>query len=85
MGKHSVKCSGCKREINLQLQVAAKKEAEDLYCRAAQFMAERKPREAATAFIDGINLFYTAAAPPHRSTHIAQESLRTCLAAIGHI
>lgn len=85
MSTLSAKCSGCKRAINLQLQVATKKEAEDLYCRAAQFMAERKPREAAIAFINGINLFYTAAVPPHRSTHIAQESLRTCLAAIGHI
>lgn len=67
------------------MQIATKKAAEDLYCRAAQLMADRKPREAAIAFIDGINLFHTVAVPPHRSTHIAQESLRTCMAVIGHI
>lgn len=84
-GKRSVTCAGCKCQINLQMQIATKTAAEDLYCQAAQMMADRKPREAAIAFITGINLFYTAAVPPHRSTHIAQESLRTCLTAIGRV
>lgn len=85
MGKHSVKCTGCKCEINLQMQIASKNAAEDLYRQAAQLMDERKTRHAAIAFIDGINLFYKVAVPPHRSTHIAQESLRTCLGTIGRV
>lgn len=36
-------------------------------------------------FIRGINLFYTVAVPPHRDTHIAQESLRQCFAVVGDI
>lgn len=83
--KCRTKCGGCKCDVNLEPQIATKRAAEDLYSQAAQSMVDRNPRAAAIAFINGINLFYTVAAPPHRSTHIAQESLRTCLAAIGHI
>lgn len=70
---------------NLEVQIAALATAEDLYQTAAEHMDREQLNEAAKFFIDGINLFYSVATPPHRDTHIAQESLRVCLSNIGHI
>lgn len=42
---------------------------------------KENPAEAIKAFVAGINLFYSVAVPPHRDTHIAQESLRVCFSA----
>lgn len=60
-------------------------QVEHLYKTAAELMDGNRLNEAARTFIDGINMFYEVAAPPHRDTHIAQESLRTCLSNIGKI
>lgn len=70
---------------NLEVQIATLTTAEDLYRTAAEYMDKDELKEAAKIFIDGINLFYSVATPPHCDTHIAQESLRVCLANIGHI
>lgn len=70
---------------NLETQIATLSTAEKLYQTAAEYMHKDQLRDAAKTFIDGINLFYSVAAPPHRDTHIAQESLRVCLSNIGHI
>lgn len=70
---------------NLEVQIATLTTAEDLYQTAAQSMDKGELKEAAKIFIDGINLFYSVATPPHRDTHIAQESLRVCLSNIGHV
>lgn len=70
---------------NLEVLIATLTTAEDLYRTAAECMDRGELKEAAKIFIDGINLFYSVATPPHRDTHIAQESLRVCLGNIGHI
>lgn len=70
---------------NLEVQIAALAKAEDLYRAGAEFMDENRLTEAAKTFIKGINLFYSVAVPPHRDTHIAQDSLRVCLSNIGRI
>lgn len=83
--KKIVKCPQCKEQTNLEVQIAALKTAEDLYGTAAEYMDRDQLQDAAKTFIEGINLFYSVATPPHRDTHIAQESLRVCLSNIGHI
>lgn len=83
--KKSVKCPKCNGTTNLEIQIATLTKAEDLYRAAAEYMDENRLKEAAKTFIDGINLFHTVAVPPHRDTHIAQESLRVCLSNIGRI
>lgn len=70
---------------NLEVQIAALVTAEDLYKTAAEFMDREQLREATQSFIDGINLFYSVAVPPHLDTHIAQQSLQICFSNIGHI
>lgn len=70
---------------NLEVQIATLARAEDYYRTAAEYMDREQLCDAAKTFIDGINLFYSVATPPHRDTHIAQESLRVCLSNIGHI
>lgn len=83
--KKSVTCPKCKAATNLEVQIATLTTAEDFYQRAAEHMDSNQLKEAAKLFIDGINLFYSVAAPPQRDTHIAQESLRVCLSNIGLI
>lgn len=70
---------------NLEIQVAALHQAETLYQKAAILMDRDQLTDAANTFIDGINLFYSVAIPPHHDTHIAQESLRVCLSNIGQL
>lgn len=81
----SVKCPKCKEQTNLEVQIVTLKRAENLYQTAAEHMDRDQLQDAANVFIEGINLFYSVAIPPHRDTHIAQESLRVCLSNIGHI
>lgn len=70
---------------NLETHIATLTTAEELYRTAAEYMENDQLRDAAKSFIEGINLFYSVATPPHRDTHIAQESLRVCLSNIGRI
>ena len=70
---------------NLEVQIATLATAENLYRTAAEHMDREQLKEAAKLFIDGINMFYSVATPPHRDTIIAQDSLRVCLSNIGHI
>lgn len=70
---------------NLEVQIATLTTAEDYYRIGAEYMDKDELRDAAKSFIEGINLFYSVATPPHKDTHIAQESLRVCLSNIGHI
>lgn len=80
-----IKCPKCKQETNLEIQVTTMHQAEALYQKAARFMDKEQLREATNTFIDGINLFYSVAQPPHHDTHIAQDSLRVCLSNIGRL
>lgn len=80
-----MKCQQCKEQTNLEVQIATLKSAEDLYRTAAEYMDRDQLQDAAKTFVEGINMFYSVATPPHRDTHIAQESLRVCLSNIGRI
>lgn len=83
--KKSVKCPECKDITNLEVQIATLKTAEDHYRAAAECMDREELKAAAELFTNGINLFFSVATPPHRDTHIAQESLRICLSNIGRL
>lgn len=83
--ERSVKCPQCKEISNLEVQIATLFTAEDLYRIGAEHMDKEQLKEAAKFFIDGINMFYSVAVPPHRDTYTAQDSLRVCLSNIGHI
>lgn len=41
--------------------------------------------DSVSSLCKGVDLFYEVATPPHRETHLAQESLRVCFAAAGNI
>lgn len=75
-----IKCIGCNQLVDLQQQIDTLRQAENLYSEAAELIEVGRKSDAATLLFDGINLFYSVAIPPHRSTHIAQETLRVCLA-----
>ena len=49
------------------------------------FLQDQKTQEAIQEFTNGIDLFYTIAIPPHKNTHIAEESLRSCKADQGTV
>lgn len=81
MGKDkTLKCIGCNQNVDLQVQIDTLTEVETLYRNGAELIDVGNCQDAGDVLFDGINLFYTVAIPPHRSTHIAQEALRKCLA-----
>lgn len=49
-----------------------------------QFNQAENVRDAIRSFKGGIELFHKVALPPHKDLHIAQESLRACLATAGN-
>lgn len=49
-----------------------------------QFNQGENVRDAIRSFKGGIELFHKVALPPHKDLHIAQESLRACLATAGN-
>ncbi|XP_032526792.2 SET and MYND domain-containing protein 4 isoform X2 [Danaus plexippus] len=54
------------------------------YEAGAKLMEQQRPQDAIEIFSKAIDCFYDFAMPPHRETHIAQESLRSCYATFGN-
>lgn len=51
----------------------------------ARFMDEENAAEAIDLMTSSIDDFHEVARCPHKETHLAQESLRTCFACSGNI
>lgn len=48
-------------------------------------MEEERAEEAIAAICAGIDKFHETGIAPHRDTHLAQEALRSCIAAFGNV
>lgn len=48
-------------------------------------MDEERPDEAISTLSEAVDRFHAVARPPHKETHIAQESLRSCYAAGSNV
>lgn len=79
------KCYKCKKNADFESTFKILRQCEDLYDEGAKKMTQERLGEAVQSFSKGINLFYQVAVPPHKSTHVAEESVRTCLADFGNI
>ncbi|XP_069365158.1 SET and MYND domain-containing protein 4 isoform X1 [Maniola hyperantus] len=55
------------------------------YQEGAKQMDIELPKEAIQTLSDAVDSFHKIARPPHRETHIAQESLRSCYATEGNV
>ncbi|KAG5667579.1 hypothetical protein PVAND_015556 [Polypedilum vanderplanki] len=83
-GKNS-KCAKCKKNVSLQMSLSVLNEAEEKFKKGAEAMDIENIEAAINAFITGIEMFHKVAVPPHKDLHIAQESLRACIAASGNV
>lgn len=79
-----IKCPMCKNTVDIKIQIDILRKCEMLYTEGAGLIEADKIVEAKERLALGINMFHKIAPPPHRDTHIAQESLRTCLADNGN-
>lgn len=79
-----IKCPMCKNTVDIKIQIDILHKCELLYTEGAGLIEADKIMEAKERLTLGINMFHKIAAAPHRDTHIAQESLRTCLADNGN-
>ncbi|CAH2245193.1 jg260 [Pararge aegeria aegeria] len=55
------------------------------YQNGAKLIDQELPSEAIRTLSGAVDSFYKIARPPHRETHIAQESLRSCYATEGNV
>ncbi|CAH4038989.1 unnamed protein product [Pieris brassicae] len=81
------KCSKCSTVIDpklIKLCMENIDECQTLYQEGAKLM-DQENLDAVSSLCKGVNLFHEVATPPHRDTHLAQESLRVCFAASGNI
>ncbi|XP_053690963.1 SET and MYND domain-containing protein 4 [Sabethes cyaneus] len=76
----TVKCWKCKKTVNLDASIKILNQCEELYASGAKMMEEERTEEAIELLCRGITLFHQIAVPPHKPTHMAEESLRVCFA-----
>ncbi|XP_058062549.1 SET and MYND domain-containing protein 4 [Anopheles bellator] len=82
-GQHQAKCTLCKKQVNLEPGLRMVETALDLYTSGAEMMANEQIDQAIELLTRGINIFMQVAVPPHKPTHVAEESLRVCFADKG--
>ncbi|XP_055636198.1 SET and MYND domain-containing protein 4 isoform X2 [Toxorhynchites rutilus septentrionalis] len=78
------KCWRCKRNVSLETSIRMLRECEEIYTEGAKLMEDERADEAINLLSKGIELFYQIAVPPHKPTHVAEESLRVCFADQGN-
>ncbi|XP_035794036.1 SET and MYND domain-containing protein 4-like [Anopheles albimanus] len=78
--KRSTKCSKCKKQVNLEPSMKMVDASEQLYASAAEMITNERIDEAVELLTNGLKMFAQVAVPPHKPTHIAEESLRVCFA-----
>ncbi|CAH0716358.1 unnamed protein product, partial [Brenthis ino] len=82
------RCPKCSTSISEDLK---KEYSEDIkrcllqYQEGATFMEEENAEEAIKTLSEAVDRFHSVARPPHKDTHIAQESLRSCFAARSNV
>ncbi|XP_060809650.1 SET and MYND domain-containing protein 4 [Amyelois transitella] len=84
----SNRCPKCSTAIEREIvksNLEAVQKCIDLYQEGARLMDEGRTEEATESMCNGIDLFHEVARPPHRDTHLAQESLRACFATAGNV
>ncbi|CAG4941880.1 unnamed protein product [Colias eurytheme] len=82
------KCSKCSVPIDpklIKIYLDNIDDCSSLYQEGAKLMEEEKAQEAISKLCKGVNLFHEIAKPPHKDTHLAQESLRSCFATSGNV
>ncbi|CAH2035098.1 unnamed protein product, partial [Iphiclides podalirius] len=55
------------------------------YEEGARLMEAERPMEAIDVLCEAVDMYHEVARMPHRETHIAQESLRSCFATFGNV
>ncbi|CAG4984739.1 unnamed protein product [Parnassius apollo] len=82
------KCSKCSVTIDRNLVKVYLETVENClskYQEGANLMDEQRPLEAIDVLNEAVDLYHEVACMPHRETHIAQESLRSCFATMGNV
>lgn len=82
------RCPKCSTHINEGLKRDYLQDIEKCllqYQDGAKFMDEERPDEAISTLSEAVDRFHAVARPPHKETHIAQESLRSCFAAGSNV
>uniref|UniRef100_A0A182N656 SET domain-containing protein n=1 Tax=Anopheles dirus TaxID=7168 RepID=A0A182N656_9DIPT len=82
--QRSAKCARCKKQVNLEAGVKMLEASDQLCTSGAEMMADERVDEAIELLTKGIKLFAQVAVPPHKPTHVAEESLRSCYADKGN-
>ncbi|KAL3272524.1 hypothetical protein HHI36_014000 [Cryptolaemus montrouzieri] len=79
-----VKCAKCESEINLRDRINTIKWCEDQYYLALEKMDAMEPNEGVRILNEALNSFHRISIPPHKATHVAEETLRACYADLGN-
>ncbi|XP_023941047.2 SET and MYND domain-containing protein 4 [Bicyclus anynana] len=82
------RCPRCSIKIDKELfkdHIDSINECLSQYKDGAKAMEHEHPQEAIQILSNAVDSFYKMAQPPHRETHIAQESLRSCFATEGNV
>nr|XP_034186762.1 SET and MYND domain-containing protein 4-like isoform X1 [Osmia lignaria] len=80
-----IKCSSCRREVDLRGSLETVRECETLYARGFAAMDREQAEAALQAFLEGADKFHRVAVPPHKDTHLAEIAASVCMADNGNV
>ncbi|GLV38670.1 SET and MYND domain containing class 4 member 2 [Carabus blaptoides fortunei] len=83
--QENLTCPRCKKKVSFKRSLEMLEYCEKQYEIAFDAMEAQQPETAIKVLPKAIDMFHSIACPPHKTTHMAQESLRTCLADTGNV
>ncbi|CAH1115603.1 unnamed protein product [Psylliodes chrysocephalus] len=84
LSNNSAACPKCKKNVKLDESIKLLNWCEEQYEIGFEFMKNTELCNAIKVFCEAINVFHRISCPPHRTTHLAQESLQLCLSSFGN-
>ncbi|KAM3956896.1 SET and MYND domain containing, class 4, member 2 [Aphomia sociella] len=82
------RCTKCSTNIDMDLvkiNLDSVNRCLNQYQEGAKLMEAEQPEDAIAVMCEAIDTYHEIARPPHKDTHLAQESLRTCFAIHGNV
>ncbi|XP_017778668.1 PREDICTED: SET and MYND domain-containing protein 4-like [Nicrophorus vespilloides] len=81
----NMKCPRCKKKVSMTDNVMQMKICEEQYVAGFEYMEKQEVDKGIEVLCRAVDTFHRVSAPPHRETHLGQESLRTMMADYGNV
>ncbi|CAG9812403.1 unnamed protein product [Phaedon cochleariae] len=85
VSKDTVRCPRCEKDVCLKENIDLLRWCEEQYEKGFRQMDSKQYEKAIDTCCKAIDVFHRVSAPPHKGTHLAQETLQLCVASYGNV